>query len=227
MFIIWKQFKQHYNLKNKKNPITHIQLSDYRIIFASICTIGILLLASPLIVEVIPSPNGETFSELYLLGPEKTAQNLPFNIIPGQNYSIYLGVGNYMGTSTYYICNVKLRNQTEPAPNSDTQTASSQPTLYEYRTVIQNNKNSTIPLNFSISTTSPAENLTLLQSITINNIEFNVNKLTRYDPDNNGYYYQLFVELWAYNPNVSITQYQNRYVYLWLNTTLPATHNLS
>jgi len=167
---------------------------------------------------------GERFSELFLLGPEKMTQNLPFNIVPDQNYSTYLGVGNHMGTLTYYVCNVKLRNQTEPSPDSDTQTASSLPTLYEYRFVVQNDENWTRPLTFSISTVSPAENVTVLQSILINDVAFNVDKIAQYDPDNNGYYYQIFVELWAYNPTVRTTQYQNSWVYLWLNAT-SALHN--
>jgi uncharacterized membrane protein len=152
------------------------------------------------------------------------AQNLPFNITPNQTYSVYLGVGNHMGETTHYICKVKLRNQTDLPPDASTQTPSSLQTLYEYNFTIQDNENQTEPLTFSISTpTTPAKNMTTLKTITINGIEHNIDKTTQYDQDNKGYYYQLFIELWTYNPTTGTTQYQNRWVYFWLNTTTPPT----
>jgi len=181
-----------------------------------------LLFASPVLVEVIHFPSGEPFSELFLLDSEKGTQNFPFNIVSGQSYTVYLGVGNHMGEATYYVCDVKLRNQTEFSPNSSLQIASSLPTLYEYRSVIQNGENQTIPLTFSISTTSPTKNAIVLKSITINDVEYNVDKIALYDSDNKGYYYQLFVELWAYNPAAGTIQYQNRWVYFWFNATSTA-----
>lgn len=182
---------------------------------------GVLLIASPVIGDIVHFPEGEQFSEIFLLGPEKMAQDIPFNIVPGQNYSVYLGVGNYMGEATYYVCKVKLRNQTELSPNSDTQTASPLQTLYEYHYVIKNGENCTEPLTFSISAVSQDENMVVLQSITINNVDFNVDKIAQYDPDNDGYYYQLFVELWAYNSASEVTQYQNRWVFFWFKIASP------
>ncbi len=101
-------------------------------------------------------------------------------------------------------------------------TPSSLVPLYEYRPLIQNGANWTEPLTFSLSGISTSNNQTLLQSITINNEKFNVDKIAQFDQDNNGYYYSLLVELWAYNATSNALQYQNRYVYFWLNATATA-----
>ena len=53
--------------------------------------IGVLLIATPALSGAIPSlPGGAQFSELYLLGPDHMAENYPFNIAVGQNYSVYV-----------------------------------------------------------------------------------------------------------------------------------------
>ncbi|MDR0798028.1 MAG: DUF1616 domain-containing protein [Nitrososphaerota archaeon] len=196
-----------------------MKLSECKIIFVSICLIGVLLIASPVLIEAMHLPGGEVFSELFLLGPENMAQDIPFNVVSGHKYLVNLGVGNHMDAATFYVCAVKLRNQTEPFPNSTSQTASSLPTLYTHYFVVKNGENSIAPLIFSISADSPTNDVTVLRSITINDVECNVDKFAQYDPDNDGYYYQLFVELWAYNPSTEITQYQNRWVYFWFNVT--------
>jgi uncharacterized membrane protein len=113
--------------------------------------IGILLIASPVIADIINVPGGENLSELYLLGPEQMAQNLPFNVVADQNYTVYLGVGNHLGASTYYFCYVKLRNQIEPLPSETAGTSSSLAPLYDYRSLIQNEANWTEPLTFSLT----------------------------------------------------------------------------
>lgn len=198
-----------------------MKLSQYKLIFTAVGLIGILLIASPVLAEILEFPTGEQFSELYLLGADQMAQDIPFNIKLDQNYTVYLGVGNHLGTATYYIFEVKLRNQTEPSPNSDIHTESSLPTIYEYRAIVQNGENYTAPLTFFVPSVSVSNDQTKLQSVAINGVEFTVNKVAQYDQENNGYYYQLFVELWAYNPSDISTSYQNRWVYFWFNITSP------
>jgi uncharacterized membrane protein len=197
-----------------------MKLADYKLVFVAVGLIGILLIASPVLADVLRLPSGERFSELYLLGPDQMAENFPFNIAVGENYSVY--VGNHLGASAYYVCYTKLRNQAEPYPNETTQTPSSLTPLYEYQTFVQNGMNWTTPLTFSISNVSISNNQSLLESITINNMKFDEGKTAQLDQESNGYYYQLFIELWAFNPASETLQYQNRYVYFWLNVTSTA-----
>jgi hypothetical protein len=46
-----------------------------------------------------------------------------------------------------------------------------------------------------------------------------VNKSVAWDATNNGYYCQIFFELWIYDAVSSGFQYHDRFVGLWLNLT--------
>ena len=195
-----------------------MRLENYKLAFIAVGLVGVLLFASPTLSQVFTVPGSEKFSELYLLGPEHMASDIPFSVKSGVNYPVYLGVGNHMAASMYYVCYVKLRNQTDPLPNATTGIPSSLTPLFEYRAFVQDEKTWEAPLNFSVSNISVANNESLLESITINNVKFDVAKTAQYDQESNGYYYQLFIELWAFNPESTI-QYHSRYVSFWFNVT--------
>ena len=91
-----------------------MKLGDYKLIFIVTAIIGSLLIASPAIAGAIRLPEGEQFSELYLLGPNRMAENYPYNIAIGQNYSVYINVGNQLGSSAYYVIYVKFGMPNRP-----------------------------------------------------------------------------------------------------------------
>jgi hypothetical protein len=199
-----------------------MKLIQYKLMFIAVGLIGALLLASPIVMDTLSLSKGEKFSEIYLLGPNQLATNLPFNVIADHVYSVHLGVGNHMESTTSYVCYVKLRNQTEPFPDSVEQTSSSLSPIYEYRTILQNGANRTAPLTFSFRNVIISDNQSCIKTVSVNNVSFNVNKYAVLDQENNGYYYQFVIELWAYNPMLHTLQYQNRFVYFWLNVTSTA-----
>lgn len=180
---------------------------------------GILLIATPAISEVLRFPTGEQFSELYILGPEHMAENYPFNIVVGQNYSLYVGVGNHMSSSIYYVLYVKIRNQTELLPNATHGEPSPLQPLFEYRFLIQNGKSWESQLTFSISNASISQNQSLIKKLVINGFVFDVNKIAGWDVNNTSFYYQLFFELWTYNKQSDAVTFINRFVDLQLNLT--------
>jgi len=64
--------------------------------FLSIILILVIIVVITTTIYVIASPKeNEHFSEFYILGENMTAANYPNQIIPGQNYSMFVGVGNY------------------------------------------------------------------------------------------------------------------------------------
>jgi uncharacterized membrane protein len=131
-----------------------MKLEGYKLVFVVVGLIGVLLIATPALADFIRPPGGEQFSELYLLGPNQMATNYPSNIVAGQNYSVYVGVGNQLGSSAYYVLYVKFGNATDQMPNDALGTPSSLPPLYEYRFSIQNSVNWESLLNFSVSSAS-------------------------------------------------------------------------
>jgi hypothetical protein len=188
--------------------------------FIAISFIGILLIASPVLAE-IHFPSTEQFSEIYLLGPNQMATDIPFNVNTSQTYTVYLGVGNHLDSSAYYVSYVKIRNQTESFPSEKDQTPSSLSPVHEYRLFLENNQNLTYPLVFSFKNVDFSNNQAVVKTLSINGLDINLSEPSQFDSENQGYYYQFIVELWAVNPLSTVTQYQNRYVYFWVNVTSP------
>jgi uncharacterized membrane protein len=196
-----------------------MKLEGYKLIFVTMGLIGVLLIATPAIAGAIHLPGGEQFSELYLLGPDQVAANYPSNVAIGENYSVYVGVGNQLGTSAYYVLYVKLGNETDPLPNNSLGTPSSLPPLYEYMFSIQDSMNWESLLNFSVSSASISGNNAQINTLQINGVSFNVDKPAAWDSNSTTFKYQLLFELWLYNSQSSSISYNDRFVDLQLNLT--------
>jgi uncharacterized membrane protein len=198
-----------------------MKLEGYKLVFVAVGLIGVLLIASPALGGVIRLPGGEQFSELYLLGPDHMAENYPFNIVAGQNYSVYVDVGNQLGSSATYVLYVKLSNQTDQMPNATLGTPSILQPLYEYRFSIQDSVNWESLLNFSVSNASISGNNSQINTLQVNGVAFNVDKPAMWDSNSTTFKYQLLFELWIYNVQTGSVEFNNRYVNLQLNVTRP------
>jgi uncharacterized membrane protein len=197
-----------------------MNLETYRTLFVVGSLILVLATAFPGLSLVFSFPKGEeTFTELWVLGSGHLAEDYPFNVGDGGEYSVYVGLGNHMGSSSFYNVRVKFRNQNEPLPNATTGIPSSLPTLYEEMVFVEDAGNWETPLNFSFSGVSFSGNHCRVKSLKINDILFDVNKSVPWDEENNGFYYQLFIELWIYQVGDNTFQFHNRFVGIWLNMT--------
>jgi hypothetical protein len=196
-----------------------MKLGDYKLIFVAIGLVGVLLIASPAIAGVIPPPGSEQFSELYLLGPNKMAENYPYNIAVGENYSVYVNVGNHLGSPAYYGLYVKFGNQTDQLPNATRGTPSPLQPLYEYRFSIPDSKNWMRLLTFSVPNATIQATNSQINTLQINNVPFNVDKPAMWNSNSTTFTYRLFFELWLYNTQTGSVEFDNRYVNLQLNLT--------
>ncbi len=202
-----------------------MKLEGYKLIFVTVALVGVLLIATPALADAIhiPSvPGGAKFSELFLLGSNQTAENYPYNIAIDQNYSVYVGVGNQLGYSAYYVLNVKLGNETDQMPNDTLATPSSLQPLYSYRFSIQNSMYWKNLLTFSFSNASISGNNSQLNSLLLNGVTFYVDKPALWDSNNTSFTYRLLFELWIYSTQSNQIEYNNRYVALQLNLTTNA-----
>ena len=196
-----------------------MKLGDYKLIFVAMGLIGVLLIASPAIAGAIHAPAGEAFSELYLLGPDLMAQNYPSNIVVGQNYSVYVAVGNHLGSLAYYEVYVKLANATDPMPNATLATPSLLEPLYDYRFTISDNTVWQNLLTFKVTDATTTQSSATMNTLQINNQTINIDKTTNWNTNTTTYTYRLLIELWLYNQQTATTQFNNRYVDLQLNLT--------
>ena len=196
-----------------------MKLGDYKLIFIAVALVVILLIASYAIVRVIQAPGGEAFSELYLLGPEQMAQNYPFNIAINQNYSVYVDVGNHLGSTANYVLYVKLANATDQLPNTTLKTPSPLTPLYTYQFSLQNDALWQQLLNFKVTHAQTTPTNAQINTLQINDQTININKPTTYNTTTTKYTYQLFFELWLYNQQTRTVEFNDRYVNLQLNLT--------
>ena len=134
-------------------------------------------------------------------------------------YSVYLGVTNYMGSSNYYTCSVKIASQNDPLPDQTLGTASPLIALYQYKTFLANGGTWEVPLTFEINSVSFANGASTISDISINGLDYAVVKTSVYDSSRSGYYYNLFVELSLYNSTLNSLIYNGRFVTLNLNVT--------
>jgi len=194
-----------------------LRQEDFGTIFLIMSLLGSLIIASPALAFVLPPRVGERFSELYILGPNHMAEDYPFNIKADETYKIYLGVANHMASSTYYALYVKFRNQTEPLPNSTNGTPSPLPALYEYRLLLSDGGVWEAPLTLSFENFTISGNNCVLESLTINDIVLHVDKMVSWDSENEGFFLQIFFELWTYDTEGF--RFHDRFVGIWLNMT--------
>jgi hypothetical protein len=197
-----------------------VNLEDYRVLFM-VATLGLaLIVAAPTLSLVVPIRSGSAkFSELWLLGPTHMLEGYPFNVGVGGEYSVFVGVGNHMGCSEYYLVYVKFRNQTQPPPDASSSKPSPLPPLYEFQFFVADGKTWESLLVFKILDASVQGNSMFVGNVSINGVAFPVNSFSNWDSEHNGFYYQLFFELWLYNMTTQSFQYNNRFVGIWLNVT--------
>jgi hypothetical protein len=197
-----------------------LSLEDWGTIFLLASIAGALVIGSPALALVLPSQAGEKFSPLYILGPNRMAKDYPFNVKAGENYNVYLGIGNHMGSSAYYALYVKIRSQTEPLPNSTDGTPSPLSALYEYRILLRDGEVWEAPFNFSLSNFFFSGNSCSIYYFSINGETLNVSKIALWDSGNKGFFFEVFFELWVYNKTVNDFRYHERFVSLRLNATI-------
>jgi hypothetical protein len=180
-----------------------------------------LLVASPALSRILVYPRTDFFTELWILGPNHTAENYPFNITSSQNYNIFLGIGNQLGYCAYYSVEVKFRNETQSAPNSFNFTPSALPSLFNITAFVADQSTWELPLTFSFDYVF---NETLLrvdfQSMVLNGVALDLNGYsTSWNASMRMFPVNLVFELWLYNATTSSFQYNERYVGLWFNMT--------
>ena len=194
-----------------------MNFGNAKLVYVFSCVVLSLIILSPTLAEVVTFPVGEQFSELWVLGPNRMAEGYPFNVSAGEAYKVYLGVGNQMGDLNYYRVYVKFRNESEPLPNSTAGLPSPLEPVFEYNVFLRNNETWEKELSFSFDGVSFEGNICRVSKVLVGGYAVDVNKVAVWNETSNGFYYELFFELWIYNATVSGFQFHDRWVGFWLN----------
>jgi len=198
-----------------------MSLEKYKSAFVVVILGLVLVAAFPTVRMVAPFPMGEErFSEFWLLGSGHMAEGYPFNVRSGEVQGpVYVGVCNHMGCSERYLVYVKFRNQTQRSPNATASTPSHLSPLYEFQFFLADGERWEEPLSFVVEDVLFQDGSVLINSISINDVVFPVNAFTTWDSEHEGFYYQLFFELWRYDSASQGFRFHDRFVGIWLNVT--------
>ena len=196
-----------------------MNLDEYRTFFL-VATLGLSVIAVfPTLGLVMPQGGSERFSEFWLLGPNHRTGEYPFNVMTGDVYDFSIGVGNHMGRSEYYMVNVKLRNITQSLPDVGDAMSSSLPSLFEYKFFIADAEILDVPVNIGFKDLVVEGNVLVVGDIVIDGVNIPVDVSTSLDSESNGFYFELFFELWRYDVMSDNFRSDDRFVGLWLNMT--------
>jgi uncharacterized membrane protein len=102
-------------------------------------------------VIVVPK-EGEKFTEFYILGEKRMAADYPEWMIPGENYPMYIGVGNHEYRNVTYTIETHLLNMTfDEATN--TSTIDRMDLVNTSRVMVVHNETTILPFNLSAPST--------------------------------------------------------------------------
>lgn len=196
-----------------------MNLEEYRALFI-VVTLGLALVtAFPLISFVMPQRNSENYSEFWLFGPDHMAEGYPCNVKAGELYRIFVGVGNQMGISEYYLIYVKFGNSTNILPDVDSSFASSLSPLSEFRFIIADNGVWERAVDFGFEGLVIEDDVLHVGSVVVNGVRFPVEVTADWNIERGGYYFQLFFELWRYDVEAGGFRFDDSFVGLWLKVT--------
>jgi uncharacterized membrane protein len=195
-----------------------LNIDDFRKIFF-VCSIFLLFFAIlPIFQLVFPFYVEEAFSEISILGSNQMAEDYPFNIISNQEERVFIQVNNHMNKSVYYQVLIKFRNQTQSFPQ-DSNPSLLDP-LYEYRFFLLDGETWEEEVNFDFLEIEFVNDYVQVNRLLLNNIVLDLNSSSVWDSTNNGFYFQLFFELWSFDPDLyDFAFYDRGFVGLWLNMT--------
>ncbi len=197
-----------------------LNLENHKIFYITITAILALLIASPALQHFFVYPQSEFFTEMWLLGPDKKAENYPYNITQNVNNQVYLGLSNHLKHCGYYLVEVKAHNQTTPGPDTFAGTASNLPTLYSMNLFVADDQTLQVPVNFSFDYSKSGDNISF-KSLTLNGDKISLNGYsTSWNSTNTDFYFKLVFELWLYNSTLGTFQYNQRFIDLRLNMTV-------
>ena len=194
-----------------------MNLDDYHVLFVAIILVLVLIFSSPIFSLFLQIDDSQGFSEFWLLGDQNTSLNYPLQISADKSYDIFIGGENHMGYSEYYMIRLKIRNITQSLPDVDASIPSSVNSLYDYRIFVSKNENWQRNIQFGFGDVLIVDNVLYADEFFINDLSFPIDLVTTWDPERDGYYFQLFVELWHYDLSLKSFSFHDRFVGLWLN----------
>ncbi len=198
-----------------------MDLRKARILLIVGTSILALFVASPAIQRLIAAPQSEFYTELWLLDSNHTVENYPSNLVRNNNYTVFLGIRNHLSYCGYYVVEVKFRNATLPDPNAFIHNPNDVKSIYNITLIVPDKGDWEMPVTFSFDYSfNPSLRQVNFNHLILDDVTLDLRAYaSTWDSQYNGFYGNLFFELWLYNSTAGDFQYNNRYVSLPMNMT--------
>ena len=161
----------------------------------------------------------EQFSEFWLLDADRMTENYPFNVSSGASYTVFVDVANHMGSSQQYRVYAKFRDSNQSVLERNTGLPSSSSPLYEFEFSIEDEEVWGSAVNFGFQDVSVEDDVLTVGDVIINGVVHSVDASTSWDSRINGFYFELFFELWRYDADLRSFRFDDRSVGIRLNMT--------
>ena len=188
-----------------------------KLIYVAVCAVLIFIVLWPTLALFVDVPQSEKFSELYVLGQDRTFESIPSDISVGTEYKVIVGTGNHMSDVEYYSVRFKLRNQTEVSNDVQSGGPSSVDAVEDYRFFLANEDVREADFVFAFENVSISGDVSRISALSINSQLVNVNTIASRGNEDNGFLYQMLFELWIFNSTTLNFQFYNRSSWFWVN----------
>jgi uncharacterized membrane protein len=119
-----------------------------RLLSAALILVMIIAVSTTILVIVLPKEN-EHFTDFFILGANRMAQDYPYEITGGQNYPMYIGVGNHEKRNTSYTIETwSVKTTFDPVTN--TTKINSMDPGDRFSFFLADNETTTLPYSLSI-----------------------------------------------------------------------------
>lgn len=194
-----------------------MNLENIRLLyFFSFIVLGLIIFLPTLFI-LFPLPEAQGFSEFWLLGSNNMIEDGRLNVLMNEEYTVFLGVSNQMSSLEYYRVHVKLLSESESLQEIGRGFPVSQESLFEYRFVLSSNETWEKNFTFNFEDVSFDGNIAVISALSINGNDINMSKILIQDNSNNEFHCQFVFELWIFNSALSVFQFHNHFVGLWIN----------
>ena len=190
-----------------------------KLIYVAICAVLIFIILWPTLALFVDVPQGEKFSELYVLGQDRTFESIPSDISVGTEYKVIVGTGNHMRDVEYYSVRFKLRNQTDVSNDVQSGGPSSVVAIEDYRFFLANDVVREVDFVFAFEAVSISGNVSRVSTLSINSQLISMDKIANWGDGDNGFLYQMLFELWIFNSTTLNFQFHDRSSWFWVNVT--------
>ena len=194
-----------------------MNLEEFRTLFIVAILVVALVVASPALAIFLPEVGSERFSEFWLLNSEHMADDFPYDVGVDEMYNVFIGIGNHMGGSEYYLVYLKFGNVTQGFPDIDGGVASSLEPLYEYRLFVDDGDSWESSLTFGFEDVFVQDDFLVVGNVVVNGVSFPVDASALVAAEGGGFFFQLFFELWRYDLVSESFRFDDRFVGLQLN----------